>query len=79
MDRNVNCMEAWKGGNVALRKESVDRNAADSIIFDILDVALRKESVDRNCGPYCDTVPTLIIVALRKESVDRNMEMKDYD
>ena len=34
---------------VALRKESVDRNAT-SVVFALLAVvALRKESVDRNC------------------------------
>ena len=57
---------------VALRKESVDRNlwwgvrkAVGSL------VALRKESVDRNyfiCQPSC----ARWFVALRKESVDRN-------
>ena len=56
---------------VALRKESVDRNAI-AIFFSAQrgKVALRKESVDRNkpiacvgCHPH---------VALRKESVDRN-------
>ena len=36
---------------VALRKESVDRNAACTAIASKSDVALRKESVDRNIGP----------------------------
>ena len=57
---------------VALRKESVDRNWAYSIVSASIMVALRKESVDRN-----GISSTLIIgfsgVALRKESVDRNM------
>ena len=34
---------------VALRKESVDRNAPALLRRVIDDVALRKESVDRNC------------------------------
>ena len=38
---------------VALRKESVDRNAADDLDVHRCKVALRKESVDRNL--YCDT------------------------
>ncbi len=33
---------------VALRKESVDRNAAVSTLLELTSVALRKESVDRN-------------------------------
>ena len=33
---------------VALRKESVDRNAADNLNVNSGKVALRKESVDRN-------------------------------
>ena len=57
--------------NVALRKESVDRNIVKAESFDeALAVALRKESVDRNwsyvCRAFC------YFVALRKESVDRN-------
>ena len=56
---------------VALRKESVDRNAEDWLNAGSLSVALRKESVDRN-----DTMQIVIVVvhvALRKESVDRNI------
>ena len=34
--------------NVALRKESVDRNVNDTVRLSALSVALRKESVDRN-------------------------------
>ena len=34
--------------NVALRKESVDRNLRPMKVFSDCDVALRKESVDRN-------------------------------
>ena len=43
--RNVFAITA----HVALRKESVDRNAGlQDIVLDALPVALRKESVDRN-------------------------------
>ena len=73
MDRNDNGNAvAVSDLDVALRKESVDRNS----IFNLLDlsnvVALRKESVDRNTF----LLPLVLIlpkVALRKESVDRNM------
>ena len=57
--------------NVALRKESVDRNNGRLGTIQHTQVALRKESVDRNdirIAPI-DSV----IVALRKESVDRNL------
>ena len=56
---------------VALRKESVDRNAGGENLHPRpAGVALRKESVDRN-----KKIPMLrraASVALRKESVDRN-------
>ena len=35
--------------NVALRKESVDRNPGADLVRNVQNVALRKESVDRNC------------------------------
>ena len=49
MDRNLGHRAVYQVNQVALRKESVDRN----IIFDCAEkssiaVALRKESVDRN-------------------------------
>ena len=56
---------------VALRKESVDRNLAVWAIEHAYMVALRKESVDRNVFLTL-TVRNVPIVALRKESVDRN-------
>ena len=56
---------------VALRKESVDRNA--KLVSSPLNgrVALRKESVDRNKSG-ADSIIGEVVVALRKESVDRN-------
>ena len=58
--------------SVALRKESVDRNA-DGVVSGSADyVALRKESVDRNTNPGSTTLT--FPVALRKESVDRNRQ-----
>ena len=57
---------------VALRKESVDRNAYRYISPAFSCVALRKESVDRNIMTI--TICTVLKkVALRKESVDRNV------
>ena len=55
---------------VALRKESVDRNQQLHPCISALCVALRKESVDRN-GLRAQK-PMSACVALRKESVDRN-------
>ena len=60
-------------GCVALRKESVDRNALSLLIYrQKYGVALRKESVDRNLL-FRLAAGSLITVALRKESVDRNL------
>ena len=59
------------GAEVALRKESVDRNNFGCLHYNItVMVALRKESVDRN--PRRQQAFNAIDVALRKESVDRN-------
>ena len=56
---------------VALRKESVDRNADSFFALPgVITVALRKESVDRNW--YSSRIIMSVLVALRKESVDRN-------
>ena len=70
MDRNYKVHIITEIPQVALRKESVDRNniPPDSVL--IIDVALRKESVDRNLNS--DYYGRLCYVALRKESVDRN-------
>ena len=57
--------------NVALRKESVDRNCSLQSPEICLQVALRKESVDRN-NIYIAAFVEAPRVALRKESVDRN-------
>ena len=58
---------------VALRKESVDRNSRGMNIILFITVALRKESVDRN---MISPLPILLsVVALRKESVDRNKQI----
>ena len=65
--------QSFRGGKVALRKESVDRNS-DGVVSGSGDyvVALRKESVDRNTNPH--SISSMILtVALRKESVDRNL------
>ena len=62
----------YQDKEVALRKESVDRNTYGRCVLRIVSVvALRKESVDRN---YNDVFGEHLepSVALRKESVDRN-------
>ena len=63
-------MNYLANGGVALRKESVDRNALGVLAIQVLHVALRKESVDRN--KPAGIIRVLSDVALRKESVDRN-------
>ena len=57
--------------NVALRKESVDRNPSRATSLVTPGVALRKESVDRNTKKSV-SYSAVRLVALRKESVDRN-------
>ena len=57
---------------VALRKESVDRNKYVVQCRKTLGVALRKESVDRNIRTARESSDNKR-VALRKESVDRNV------
>ena len=53
MDRNnLHVMNATVISKVALRKESVDRNKGQRILFLNMLVALRKESVDRNYDIY---------------------------
>ena len=72
MDRNDNCgLVDTAYCNVALRKESVDRNICIMLIVHNSRVALRKESVDRNNDDF--SVESGEMVALRKESVDRNI------
>ena len=63
---------------VALRKESVDRNAY-AIAEENVDqeVALRKESVDRNINKAQNALKQRH-VALRKESVDRNNSEEEF-
>ena len=59
---------------VALRKESVDRNSlGPAYQSQAQTVALRKESVDRNAPRRPSRA--LARVALRKESVDRNAKV----
>ena len=78
--RSLSARRAWieignlcndaESNPVALRKESVDRNASRWATASARSVALRKESVDRNWA--LTTPSTSSHVALRKESVDRN-------
>ena len=63
--------------DVALRKESVDRNfQVCTVAGRLFQVALRKESVDRNNGPH--SKKNINRVALRKESVDRNIYAQNF-
>ena len=71
MDRNNGRLRTIHNTEVALRKESVDRNRISRYLVGVYPVALRKESVDRN-GMLLPMYPLNFGVALRKESVDRN-------
>ena len=75
MDRNtLRVVVKLYRGQVALRKESVDRNLALKKVKPGQGVALRKESVDRNIADAL-TAADQALVALRKESVDRNLSV----
>ena len=55
----IEILRGWTlniNGPVALRKESVDRNATSLLVYLALMVALRKESVDRNDSEACPSV-----------------------
>ena len=72
MDRNRSLMlDCGIFDQVALRKESVDRNGRCAELPAQMGVALRKESVDRNLLNSVKNAHDKY-VALRKESVDRN-------
>ena len=59
-------MSKKQNGNVALRKESVDRNLDAVQIVIVVVVALRKESVDRNLvGSVNRTVNVMSLSARR--------------
>ena len=71
MDRNIPFDIIRPAIDVALRKESVDRNLLLAVgVMLGAHVALRKESVDRN--QWIKSMYPGCRVALRKESVDRN-------
>ena len=53
MDRNGQLLPQSLLPDVALRKESVDRNIFDVFLICMKEVALRKESVDRNTNFVC--------------------------
>ena len=72
MDRNsLLHFQFFEFVEVALRKESVDRNFHGMYLHLFVYVALRKESVDRNKNTPQNKLANMH-VALRKESVDRN-------
>ena len=57
--------------NVALRKESVDRNMSEDVLYNIIikSLSARRAWIEMNAPPQEHQTNT---VALRKESVDRN-------
>ena len=86
MARSLSARRAWieieyaekpkQNDCVALRKESVDRNAVHELQAPYpKTVALRKESVDRNSASRIGK--KIKNVALRKESVDRNGKLRN--
>ena len=78
MDRNRPAWLAPCAGNVALRKESVDRNTGGSkaIASSITSLSARRAWIEML---LCCTIHPLLCVALRKESVDRNDGKLDAD
>ena len=72
MDRNGQVAADLLGTNVALRKESVDRNIRTlmQVMARLLSLSARRAWIEipEPCGPQNTRMP----VALRKESVDRN-------
>ena len=74
MDRNCKSLEQIYSLQVALRKESVDRNNTDryGLVYDRMSLSARRAWIEmiRSCR-----VTPLFSVALRKESVDRNVSL----
>ena len=71
MDRNSTGLASLTVRTVALRKESVDRNAAGSwrLAMNLLSLSARRAWIEIAYGALDGASE---IVALRKESVDRN-------
>ena len=79
MDRNS--LWAWMGGlnyEVALRKESVDRNGMeiDGVSYDVWSLSARRAWIEMQ---VFQRIAKPFRVALRKESVDRNGVKKCFD
>ena len=72
MDRNVSNLSMSCSAEVALRKESVDRNSFGLSCFNPVSRSLsaRRAWIEMT---YVTRLPRCQVVALRKESVDRNM------
>ena len=68
------------GSNVALRKESVDRNCIKvSMLFTFPEVALRKESVDRNFTLSPVSAPYATSLSARRAWIEIKYVVKDSD
>ena len=72
MDRNVRIMSVLNGLKVALRKESVDRNATTLLVYLALIRSLSARRAWIEILMKCQA-KKYSGVALRKESVDRNL------
>ena len=72
MDRNDNARLLWYITDVALRKESVDRNAGCAVRGPQTGVSLSARRAWIEMGVTAEGV-RVKLVALRKESVDRNV------
>ena len=71
MDRNVFLTLTVRNVPiVALRKESVDRNAEDWLNAGSLPVALRKESVDRNASSGVDFAEDWLSLSARRAWIE---------
>ena len=71
MDRNFDAVQiVIIKVDVALRKESVDRNLAWHCMSEDVSVALRKESVDRNCRHPARCVGLLSSLSARRAWIE---------
>ena len=66
-------MWPWSPLNVALRKESVDRNKGPEELAQFWSVALRKESVDRNVFYVLGEYPAIWSLSARRAWIEMEM------
>ena len=68
-------MWPWAPLNVALRKESVDRNLRTATLNSLPAVALRKESVDRNRDKHEHQTDIILSLSARRAWIEMLLVM----